>query len=242
MEALHAATLLEVWEQGRTLHPVDRALVVLAFACPELAWAELCALPIGERNRLLLEARALSFGPRLDIVSQCRGCGEQVEFEFSFPLHDFSPSGARELSAALDDGALIKLRLPNSLDLAAIADVALPDQARLDLLGRCVLELPTGQGALGPEHLVTFGELFSRTVEEHDPLATIAFPVCCKACGQEWRALFDPIDYVWREVAQRVLLLLREVHVLARAYGWSEGEILNLSPARRQLYLEQVSA
>ncbi len=36
--------------------------------------------------------------------------------------------------------------------------------------------------------------------------------------------------------------LLREVHTLARAYGWSEGAILELGSARRERYLELVRA
>jgi hypothetical protein len=28
------------------------------------------------------------------------------------------------------------------------------------------------------------------------------------------------------------------VHLLASAYGWSEGDILSMSPVRRQFYLE----
>jgi hypothetical protein len=36
--------------------------------------------------------------------------------------------------------------------------------------------------------------------------------------------------------------LLREIEALARAYGWSEREILDLSPQRRHTYLELVSA
>jgi hypothetical protein len=34
--------------------------------------------------------------------------------------------------------------------------------------------------------------------------------------------------------------LLAEVHSLARAYGWTESEILALSPQRRSTYLEMV--
>ena len=31
---------------------------------------------------------------------------------------------------------------------------------------------------------------------------------------------------------------LRDVHVLARAYGWREADVLALSPTRRQIYVE----
>jgi hypothetical protein len=35
---------------------------------------------------------------------------------------------------------------------------------------------------------------------------------------------------------------LREIDVIARAYGWSEREILGLSARRRQSYLETIGA
>jgi hypothetical protein len=35
--------------------------------------------------------------------------------------------------------------------------------------------------------------------------------------------------------------LFDDIHLLAQAYGWSEGEILALSPARRSAYLARVA-
>jgi hypothetical protein len=40
----------------------------------------------------------------------------------------------------------------------------------------------------------------------------------------------------------RARRFLDEVHVLARAYGWAEAEILRLSEARRSAYLQRVLA
>ncbi|HEX2516118.1 MAG TPA: phage baseplate protein, partial [Chloroflexota bacterium] len=40
----------------------------------------------------------------------------------------------------------------------------------------------------------------------------------------------------------RARRLLREVHTLARAYGWREAEILALPGRRRQTYLDLVGA
>jgi hypothetical protein len=40
----------------------------------------------------------------------------------------------------------------------------------------------------------------------------------------------------------RARALLAEVHSLARAYGWTEPEILALSPQRRAAYLEMAGA
>jgi hypothetical protein len=43
-------------------------------------------------------------------------------------------------------------------------------------------------------------------------------------------------------VAARAQRLLMEVHLLARAYSWRESDILAMSPARRNAYLQQVAS
>lgn len=235
MRALRATHLLDIWERGVGRHPVDRALVILAFASPDQCWEELCSLPVGERNRLLLAVRSASFGARMDIVSACPACGESVEFDFTPPLQDFERSGAGPHEVELEGGGRVRLRLPDSRDLAAVARLDQPELARDLLARRCVLE-PEG---MDPRRA---GEVLAWAVETLDPLASIAFPVRCPSCDQPWRATLDPVDYLWRELEQRVGALVREVHTLARAYGWTEAQVLDLSPARRRLYLQQVGA
>ena len=44
------------------------------------------------------------------------------------------------------------------------------------------------------------------------------------------------------ELEAQAKRLLRSVHVLASAYGWSESEILALSEARRDAYVELVQS
>jgi len=51
---------------------------------------------------------------------------------------------------------------------------------------------------------------------------------------------FDIASFFWAEICVQAKRLLREVHTLARAYGWREMDILSMSPARRQFYLEMV--
>ena len=46
MRPLSAHDLLRVWELGEDQHPLDRALTILATACPELTWDELATLSI----------------------------------------------------------------------------------------------------------------------------------------------------------------------------------------------------
>jgi hypothetical protein len=46
--------------------------------------------------------------------------------------------------------------------------------------------------------------------------------------------------FLWFEVRNAAQRLLREVHELAYAYGWSESAILAMSFHRRQNYLAMV--
>ena len=64
----------------------------------------------------------------------------------------------------------------------------------------------------------------------------------CDACGHEWVSPFDIGAFLLREVEAWAEGLLREVHALARAYGWSERAILDLSARRRRAYLDLVGA
>jgi len=72
---------------------------------------------------------------------------------------------------------------------------------------------------------------------ELDPLAEIELHFDCPACGHGWEELFDIASWLWVEVGDQALRLLREVDLLARIYGWSESEILALPPLRRSHYL-----
>jgi hypothetical protein len=51
----------------------------------------------------------------------------------------------------------------------------------------------------------------------------------------------DPPSFLWREVEARAACLLDEIDRLARAYGWSERDILGLGDARRAAYLDRIS-
>jgi hypothetical protein len=85
-------------------------------------------------------------------------------------------------------------------------------------------------------------DALSQHMESLDPGATVSFALECPQCGVLWQAPLDVGDMVWQKVraaAERVLL---EIDALARAYGWTEREVLRLSPVRRAAYLQMVTA
>jgi hypothetical protein len=73
---------------------------------------------------------------------------------------------------------------------------------------------------------------------EADPQADIELALACPACGQVSRHEFDVLAFFWSELQAWARNLLLEVHALAQAYGWTEPQVLALSPRRRRLYLE----
>jgi hypothetical protein len=75
-----------------------------------------------------------------------------------------------------------------------------------------------------------------------DPGAETLLTLTCPACDHRWQTVLDVASFFWDELATRATRLLREVHTLARAYGWREAEILALPGRRRQSYLELVGA
>ncbi len=64
--------------------------------------------------------------------------------------------------------------------------------------------------------------------------------ISCPACGEAWQQVIDITEVLRADVNAAADRLLDEVAGLARVYGWSEAEILQMSAARRQAYLSRV--
>ena len=245
MRALTAPLLLDAWEQGLGRPPVERTLVLLAAATGESADA-LARLSVGRRDALLLDMRELTFGPRLVSVSACPACGERMEATFDVadlrvaPVDEEQQREAFELSV---NGYQIHFRLPDSLDQVALTACADVEAARDLLLRRCLLNVShkgeeEGAWKLPAEVL----ELVARRMEEADPQADLQLELSCDVCAHAWQEAFDISSFFCAELDAWANRLLLETHTLARAYGWCESDILMMSAARRQFYLNLVGA
>ena len=233
LQRLSAENILTVWEAGRQQHSLDRALTLLVAASPETARDALAELSIAERDARLLQLRTLIFGPRAEGFAECPRCTERVEFpldtaEFARPKQ--STASTHELEV---HGRRLHFRLPNSRDLARV--VTAPDYATaLHLLLECC------SGATGvPDECA---EAISAAMLEADPQAEILLRLTCPSCMYEWDLPFDIAEFFWTEIAAQARQLLREIDTLARAYGWTESEILSLPAQRRRTYLEMLAA
>jgi len=246
VRSLSAGELLTVWEHGLASSGIRRAVMLLAAAFPEHSVDQIVSFSIGTRNICLLQLRESLFGPRLASLVTCPQCGERLELELQHS--DFGIDAApvetlvgHEPFCCRIDGYEIRFRLPDSRDLLEITDQAIADveAARRQLLERCLLSISRRGESLRPEDLgPERSHAVAAAMEQADATANLQVEMACPVCRHGWQAPFDVITFLWTEIDAWAKRLLREVHVLARAYGWRETDILGFSSLRRQAYLE----
>lgn len=243
MRPLSADLILRIWEMGQRLHPVDRALTLLTFSCPGQTVADLASLTVGQRDAALLILREMTFGKILNCFAQCPQCDEDLEFTLeTAQIRVSAPSQSSESEYAFAiEGFDMMFRLPNSLDLAAIASNCNPEIAKCSLLERCLLQANHNGFEIShqdlPPEVVT---QLATKMAEVDPQAEMLFDLSCPACQHEWQIMFDILSFFWAEISAQAKRLLLEVHQLARHYSWREADILAMSAMRRSLYLEMI--
>jgi uncharacterized protein (UPF0212 family) len=241
MRAPSPGELLDAWERGLTESGVDRALTLLATASPDESREALASLPIGERDRRLLRIRESFFGKRVACIAQCPQCQERIESIFDIDQIRVPESAEASLPMhRLEiDAYTLSFRLPNSVDLGALRGPIDLQRARAKLLGRCITSVECDSRAVElddvPEKIV---EAVIERMDAIDQQASIRLGLECPACGHSWTSLFDIVSFFWGELHNWARRTLREIHQLARAYGWSETEILKLSAVRRSIYLQ----
>jgi hypothetical protein len=228
MRQTPARQLLDGWEAFRG-DPMPVRASALAALGRDVPLAEAMRWSIARRDLALFDLRAQVFGESLDAVTQCPKCSEQLEMQFT--LSQIRPHGTAEpdveFRALLVDGASVRCRLPNSEDVLAVMSDGDVAGARHHLIERCIeadsQELRERAAAL----------LAAESADVHLHLT-------CPSCDHAWRAAFDIAMFVWRELDEWAQRTLREIHVLASAYGWTEDGILQLTARRRHTYVEMI--
>lgn len=241
MRTLSAQELVSTWEAAETQHPVDRALTMLSPVDPQRDRRTLAALSVGARDALLLSLRERTFGSRLDGVGDCPACGVQIEFSITVDeLRAPAPNAARLVT----HGELeLEFRPVDSFDLVAIASAVSVDDARAILLSRCVSSARRGGETVDPRALpADVVAALEEAMQAADPQADVRIAFDCPSCAHRWRAPFDIAAFFWTELRTHARRLLQDVAELARAFAWSEAELLAMTAERRAFYLQLVRA
>lgn len=249
MRTPSASELLAVWEHARAQPIARQALILLATASLDSSGEDLAKLSIGRRDARLLALREGLFGSRLTGLVACPQCGQQLELSVeAADLRTAVDQPVPETLTATSEGYRAHFRLPNSEDLAALdAD---DGQERDEtttirrLLSRCLVEVRRNgrrqrfdSSRSLPAALI---EVIASEMEKADPQANVQLDFQCADCGHRWLSAFDIVSFLWKEIDNWANRILREVCVLASAFGWREADILAMSAQRRQLYLQMI--
>ena len=217
MKRIDAKLALALFDGGAGLSPLDRGLRIAAAVSDEPADA-VADWPIDRRDRVLIAARAASFGRHAAVTKDCPECGARAEAEVDLA----ALLAAEESDPWLEwQGRRLALQAPSSRAVAAAAlsggEIACCD-------------------APAPADVVAERLLAAR------PLLDIRLALACPDCGAGFAPRFDIVACLWADISAAAGRLLDDIHRLALAYHWSEAAILALTPARRGAYLARIAA
>lgn len=229
---MDGAQVLSAWEAAATLPQPARGAALLARAGLVADLATALDLPVGQTAALAARLHADTFGDVVEGLVACGACATLLDVTVS--LRGLPAAHGDATMVTPPDGRELRVRAPTTRDLLAARDRADPARA---LLAACVSDAagaPTDPDALGADAL----ELVDAAAEELAGPAAIVVRSTCPECGADVAASLDVAALLWDRVARAAGEALAEVAELAGAFGWSEGDVLALTPLRRAAYLE----
>lgn len=205
----------ELWLAGRRLGGLSAAAqetLVLSAGMVRGGGGDPDAWLVGDRSRLLLAVLCAGYGAPDEVWVRCPECGEMHEMPFD-------PRWVLDRVPAGTEGK--GMRLPTGGDL-----IVLEGGGATALLERCA---PGWDAAA-----------FEDEIAMNDPAAEVLFGLTCVTCGAAFSARFDPLSLLMAEIG-RGGGVLAEIDQLARAYRWSEADLLAMPAWRRRLYLRHIA-
>ncbi|MEO1079484.1 MAG: phage baseplate protein [Pseudomonadota bacterium] len=243
MAPVDELSLLKVLERGLDQPAYKRALLLLEAVQPGVNGEGLAAMPIGQRDRCLLLLREQLFGSRMECTLACPNCGEALEFSCSVTDLCLEPALPHDQHLELLHGDIaVRYRLPNSDDLATALQDNPESNGQAAVLERCIqLVTDNDRDITGQPLPVEIQAAVLEGMESADPQGNVELDMTCPSCAEQWQSPFDIVAYLWSELEAWGQRLLGDIHALASSYGWTEAEVLAVTPWRRRQYLERLA-
>lgn len=240
MRPLTARELLTIWENSSGQSLVDVSLDLIRASYADGDTTDPATLSIGERDARLFRLREWLFGSDLLNMAECPQCHELLEWKMplsELPLKLSEQRGRMPRYTAELPPYTLQFRLPNSYDLMTATNQT---DAR-KLVFDCIIEAKKDNVQCLPEELPddVLNDLDQRLAEE-DPCSDIRILLSCSGCAHKWELPFDIVSFLWAEIDNWARHVLRDVATLASVLGWSESELLDMSPKRRKFYLAMI--
>jgi hypothetical protein len=223
--------MVEATDSASAIALLDR--VLLAEPGVTLGPGQAVELVVPDRDRLLAAVYVRSFGLQVESTVCCRCCERRFDLDFSLQdlLHTLRnvsrPPSADDGLFALPDGR--RFRLPTGVDEQAVAPLP-PEEQEPTLLARCLVDNGAAVDA----------DALARGMRLAAPLLDLDVDARCPECGESQTVRFDMQHYLLARILEERRLRAWEFHRLARAYGWSRTEILDVPRSRRRLHVDLI--
>ena len=190
---------------------------------------------VGGRIAALLELVSMSEEmPAFTVPLQCDrpGCSALLEVALRPDAMPEAPEASARFAVSLPDGAEVVVRPPIGADQRSwrSRQYGSRDEAVAAMLESLVIE---GHVAASDRAAVS---AIASAMAEHDPLVAFTITYACPDCGTSREVAIDLERIALDRLVRLQRALVHDVHVLASAYGWTEAEVLAVSPRRRAQY------
>lgn len=191
-------------------------------------------LACGAQDALLLRCAASLWPGPVWLQADCARCGSRYDLHLRLEDVPVTPPGPGFPTVTIETSLGPRsFDVPNGRHAEQVAALPAMDVASLRRRALAVL----GIGAEAEADAARFSDAdlarIDAALEAAAPEAADEISALCPNCGGPTTAAFDPLDWALPSAAS----LLREIHLLASAYHWSEREILDLPRFRRARYL-----
>jgi hypothetical protein len=195
------------------------------------------SLATGSRDGLLLRiAASMRPGPQW-FDARCQSCHAPYDFSIDLSALPFSEAGSGFPQTTVQTSlGLRRFEAPNGTHEEAIATAPLGRNPARQLIALCGLDDDAEEAAqrFTAQDLATIDSALDRLM----PQATEMLESRCPECGMTTHARIEPLGFAFPKLSD----VLHQTHRIARAYHWSERDILALPSARRRRYLEMIGA
>jgi hypothetical protein len=215
-------------------------LVVEPFGGRGVASRSAMSLTASDRDRLLAHVYSRNFGRKVQSTVRCVHCRELFDLEFDIeqlarvldPPWPACVEALADRTFRLPMG--VRFRLPTGEDEVWLSETCGTEPERaLALLQRCLIE---------PQEGVSERELAAveEAMEEIAPVLDLDLGAQCPECRTKQPVYFSVQFYLLRAIQQGWKQTVREVHLLATAYGWTLQEILGLPRSQRRQFVQLI--
>jgi hypothetical protein len=204
---------------------------------------EVSKLSLAEIDRVLAGIYRSLYGDKVESHVRCLAC--HAVYALSFTLTDlwnFVTQRSAEDEKLLDEIQLsddesvyrvghLRFRLPTGEDLAQTAGLNQEDAAEA-LKKACLYGASTTEDE----------EILDHAMSLVGPMLDTDLESVCSECGADQAVPFRIDEFLLASLRRESAILAREVHELARTYGWSRREILEMPRNERRQYAALIVA